>query len=463
MTWGIWSLAPLVIALVIAFKTRSAAFSLLLGSAVGVVMLGTDPATGLSELFQSALGNGEFIRLCLIISLIGILFVLLKDSGAIATFANKLSAKRKSQKGVALTTWGMGFFIVDDYFSPLMTGAVMRPLTDRVKIPREKLAFILDSTTASVCILVPFTAWAAYIVGLIVAQGGPVETAEQAMQIFVNSIPYNFYSILLLIFALGICLKIIPDFGPMRKAEKRVEETGALLREGAMPLISAESDTLVEAKDEKVSLFWGLAMPAIILFGTAIVSYITVREVMIAEAFMGAVTYLSVAMLIRRQITSVDHLVTIATRGIKDVVPALIIIALAYCINVVTKELGAANFLISQTEGLLTPALLVAVTFMLTAFISFSTGTSWGAYALMVPIALPVAYSFTGNQIDPLVFKTIAAVAGGGIFGDHASPVSDTSVLSSAGAGSDHMDHVITQLPYALTVAGVSFLLYLIV
>jgi Na+/H+ antiporter NhaC len=139
------------------------------------------------------------------------------------------------------------------------------------------------------------------------------------------------------------------------------------------------------------------------------------------------------------------------------------VVALAYCINYVTQSLGAADYLVAVTTRLFTPELLVAATFLLTALISFSTGTSWGAFALIMPIALPMAYAFTGGQIDPLVFKTVAAVTGGGIFGDHASPVSDTSVLSSAGAGSDHMDHVITQLPYALVVAVCTIILYLLV
>ena len=149
--------------------------------------------------------------------------------------------------------------------------------------------------------------------------------------------------------------------------------------------------------------------------------------------------------------------------GIQTVLPALLIVALPYSLNAVTTSLGAPGWIVESTKGLVGPGSLVALTFVLAATISFATGTSWGAFALVIPLVLPLAYSFTGGEIDPLVFKTIAAVTGGGIFVDHASPLSDTSVLSSAGAGSDHMDHVITQFPYALTVGAITIGLYLIV
>jgi len=450
-------------ALVIAFRTRSAAFSLLTGCIIGVIMLGMDPAQGLNNLFQRSLGSAEFIRVNLIICLLGILFALLKKTGAIASFARRFSSGRRSPRQIAVTTWAMGFFIVDDYFSPLMTGAIMRPLTDSIRMSREKLAFILDSTTASVCILIPFAAWGAYFVSLILAQGGPVSTPLQAMDIFVHAIPYNLYPILLIIFTLGICLRLIPDYGPMRQAERRASETGELIRKGATPLITTDSAEILNSNTASPSLLLYLLLPVILLFGTAIGSYMIMQEVRIVQAIMLAVFYLSALMTIKGQISGAENLVEIASQGIKDVVPAVIIVSLAYSINTVTQELGAANYLISISEGLLTPELLVASTFLLTAFISFATGTSWGAFAMIVPIALPLAYGYTDNQIDPLVFKTVAAIAGGGIFGDHASPVSDTSVLSSAGAGSDHMDHVITQIPYALTIAAITTVLYLVI
>ncbi len=466
VTWGIWSLLPLLVTLIIAFKTKSASFSLFIGCLVGAVMLGKDPVSGFNLLAKEALGNEDFIWLCEIIIFIGILFILLRKAGVVTAFAEKISKRVHTKKGLLFSSWALGLFVVDDYFAPLLRGVVMRPLTDKAKIPREKLAFILDSTTASVCVLLPFTAWGAYLASLIAAQNGPITSTDQSVAVFINSIPYNFYSILLILFTLGICLKLIPDFGPMKKAEKRALETGKVIRDGATPLTHLEADIEIESlgdeAEKKCYLIADLLIPILILLSVALGTFIFLGEIRIVEAFLTASLYLGTSLLIKRQIQNIQELMKLVVAGINDVLPAILIIALAYSINTVTKNLGAAEYIMQISKGWLTPSLLVAFTFLITATISFSTGTSWGAYALMVPFVLPLGYSFTNGQLDPLIYKCIAAVAGGGIFGDHASPVSDTSVLSSAGAGSDHMDHVVTQLPYALCVAAATFVLYLI-
>lgn len=470
MSWGIWSLLPLLVALLIAFKTRSAVFSLFCGALIGVVLLSFNPDTqnanpliGLNNLFQSSLGNADFIWICLIVCQIGILFEIFKSVGVITAFTNKVSSKANTPRSVGFTAWMLGFAIVDDYFSPLLTGAIMRPLSDKVKMSREKLAFILDSTTSSVCILVPVLAWGTMMTGLIKSQGGPVTSIEHALSVFIHSIPYNFYSLLLLLFSLGIVLKIIPDFGPMKKAETRARETGQLYREGATPLISNEQGELLDQESKNASLVFDFLVPIIILFGSIFIGLWVYKQAMIVESFMLTILYLVISLFVTGKIGSIEHLSNLVTKGIQEVMPAILIIALAYCINGVTKELGAAAYITQLAQDFLTPSGLLAVAFLLTAAFAFSTGTSWGAYALMIPLALPIAYSFNGGQIDNLALQTIAAVAGGGIFGDHASPVSDTTVLASAGAGSDHMDHVITQLPYALVVAAISLVLYLII
>ncbi len=463
-TFGIWSLLPLVIALIIAFRTRSATFALMVGCITGVVMAGFDPATGFNHLAQEALGDGEFIWICIIIFFIGILFEFYKFAGVFSEFTRRVSVRFKSKKGVSFSAWLMGMFIIDDYFSPLMSGMVMRPLTDKVRISREKLAYILDSTTAAACVIFPFSAWGAYISGLTAEQGGAAGDISVAFTVFLNSIPYNFYSILTILFALGIALKIIPDFGPMRKAEKRSRETGKVIRDGATPLITEESESIkkIEARG-RVNLFTDLVIPLAIIIGIGTSTIIILGSVKIAEAFIAAVIYMSVLMFLTRRLKNIGELMSIVYGGIKNVMPAIIIIALAFCLNAVTVSLGTSAFIIDISEGWLTPTLLVAATFFFTSVIAFSTGSSWGAYAIMIPFTLPIAYSFTGGAIEPLIYKCVGAVAGGGIFGDHSSPVSDTSVLSSAGAGSDHMDHVITQLPYALVIGGATIVLYLVV
>lgn len=463
MNWGPWALLPLVATLALAFVTRSALIALLVGAFVGTLMLGSAPGVGLNELLQRSLGNEDFIWICQIVILIGILFELFKRAGVLGALAQRMATGSGGRRRVSISAWAMGFLIVDDYFSPLLTGAVMRPMSDSARIPREKLAFILDSTTASVCILVPFTAWGAYLASLIAAQGGPIASVEEGLAVFIAAIPYNFYPILMVLFTLLVCARVIPDFGPMRAAERRVAETGALLRPGAKPLVSEQDhiDTAHESGNQ-ASILFELGVPVLLLVSFGAGTLVKTGSVKIVEAFLLANTYLIAVLTLRRRVTSVAEVAEIVTIGAKSVVPALLIVALAYALNTVTRELGAAEFIVAQFADLLSANTLVALTFVIAALISFATGTSWGTFALMMPIALPLALEFSGQEISPLVYQTVAAVAGGGIFGDHASPLSDTSVLSSVGAGSDHIDHVVTQLPYALVVAALTVLAYLV-
>ncbi len=459
--WGLLSLLPLLATLVLAFLTRSALVAMLIGTFVGTLMLGAAPGVGLNELFQSSLGTPDFIWICQIVVLIGVLFELFKRAGVLGGLAQRFSSGQGGRRSVALSTWGMGFLIVDDYFSPLLTGAVMRPMSDRASIPREKLAFILDSTTASVCILVPFTAWGAYLSSLIAAQGGPVASVEEGLSVFISAIPYNFYPLLLVVFTFLICAGAIPDFGPMRKAERRVRETGALLRPGARPLVSDDDRVDVgEVSDKRPSLLAELLVPVVLLIGFGAWTLIATGSVKIVEAFLLANTYLIGVLALRGRFAGVGDVAEAIVAGAKSVMAALLIVALAYALNAVTGQLGAAEVIIAQFADGLTPNSVVVLTFLISAAMSFATGTSWGTYALMMPVALPLAFEFSGGELTPLVYQTVAAIAGGGIFGDHASPVSDTSVLSSVGAGSDHIDHVITQLPYALLVAAITVAIY---
>jgi Na+/H+ antiporter NhaC len=459
--WGVLSLLPLAATLILAFVTRSALIAMLFGTFAGTLMLGTAPGVGLNELFQSSLGNGDFIWICQIVILIGILFELFKRAGVLPALAQRFAGGSGHRRGVEVSAWGMGFVIVDDYFSPLLTGAVMRPMSDRAGIPREKLAFILDATTASVCILVPFTAWGAYLASLIAAQGGGVGSVEEGLAVFIGAIPYNFYPMLMLLFTLLIAVGVIPDFGPMRTAEKRAAATGELIRPGGKPLVTDDGDDVLEiAGARQASLFLELLMPVVLLIGVGAVTLIQTGSVRIVEAFMLAVAWLFAVLAFRGSFSSIDEVADVIVAGTRSVMAALLIVALAYALNAVTTQLGAGQYIIDQFTLDLTPNTLVIITFLLTAAISFSTGTSWGAFAMMMPVALPVAFEFTGGNVEPLVHQTVAAIAGGGIFGDHSSPVSDTTVLSSVGAGSDHIDHVVTQLPYALLIAAITTGIY---
>lgn len=458
---GVWSLLPLLVTLVIAFASRSALIAMLIGTFIGTLLLGAAPGVGLNALFQRSLGNADFIWICEIVVLIGILFELFKQSGVLAALATRFAGSGGSRRKVELSAWGMGFVIVDDYFSPLLTGAVIRPMSDGAGVPREKLAFILDSTTASVCILVPFTAWGAYVASLIAGQAESVTSAAEGLAVFISAIKYNFYPMLMLLFTLLIAARIIPDFGPMRAAERRVRDTGELIRAGAKPLVTDDESALELPDDARPSLLVELLAPVMLLVAVGAWTLVQFKSVKIVEAFMLANLWLIAVLAIKRNIRGIEDLADIIVGGTRSVMPALLIVALAYALNAVTTELGAGQFIVQQFASGITPNYLVVIVFLLTAVISFSTGTSWGAYAMMMPVALPMAFEYSGGALAPIVYQTVAAVAGGGIFGDHASPVSDTTVLSSVGAGSDHMDHVLTQLPYAVFVALLTAGVYL--
>ena len=280
------------------------------------------------------------------------------------------------------------------------------------------------------------------------------------------AIPFNFYAISLLVITLLVALEIIPDFGPMKKAEKRAKETGAVLREGAVPMIGSELEELQSGKEElkvKPSVLLDFIIPVIILVVMAVVTYITKGGVKILECFIVAVFYLAIEMSIRGIFDSVKDMVDTATKGIKSVMSATLILALAYCINTITNSMGAADFIINSTESWMTPVMFLAVTFIIGALMSFFTGSSWGTFAICIPLAVPMAYSFTGGELGTLVYTAIGAVVSGGLFGDHCSPVSDTTVLSSLGAACDHIDHVRTQVPYAILAATNSVIGWIIV
>jgi Na+/H+ antiporter NhaC len=456
-TWV--SLVPALLAVVLAFLLRDALVSLLLACLVGVLLMGQG-LQGLPGLITRSLGNEDFIWLCTIELCIGVLVAFLQRSGAIALFREKASRVVTDHKRAGAMGWGLGLSVFfSDYFSPLFVGAVMRDLTDRYRMSREKLAYICDSTSASVIVLVPISAWAAYLSGL-AAQAG-VGSLEDGLELFIRSVPFNLYGILTVVMVGLIAFKAIPDFGPMRKAEERAATTGKVLRDGAIPMMGKEL-TGIEASDSpRRSILLNFALPVVIVIGTNVWTFAALGRASVLEAFMLACAVLGVTMWIQR-LDSLQGLVQTALAGIKGVMGAVLILALAYCINTVSREMQTAAFVVELTQDTMSPAVLPLLAFVISGFVAFSTGTSFGTYAIMIPIVIPMAIQFGGGEMGTLVTASFAAVAGGGVFGDHCSPLSDTTVLSSLGGACDHIDHVRTQLPYALVVAGVVSVAYLL-
>ncbi len=449
---------PALLAVTLAFLTREALFSLLAACLVGLLIAG-EGVWGLPGLFQRALGNPAFIWVLLVELCIGVLVAFFLRSASTEEFSRRMEKRLHSRKQVQLFGWFLGMLIFfSDYFSPLLTGPVLRGLTDRAGISREKLAYICDSTSAPMCVLVPFSAWAVFLSGLLVGIG-PISDSKAALDFFIYSVTLDFYAWIAVAMVGLIAVGLIPDFGPMRRAEKRAIEEGKPLADGAVPMMSVELSEMEPAEQiTRPRLSVNFFIPLAIVVSIAVGSYATTGSARILEAFMTAVAYLGVVLWF--QGVPMKNLVATSVQGIKGVVPAMLLLALAYSINAISQELGSAAYVVDITRGWLTPTWLPLLTFLLCGLISFSTGTSWGTYAIVMPIAMPVAFQFSGGAINSLTLGTLGAIAGGGVFGDHCSPLSDTTILSSFGAASDHMDHVKTQMPYAMAGAAVTVVLY---
>jgi Na+/H+ antiporter NhaC len=279
------------------------------------------------------------------------------------------------------------------------------------------------------------------------------------MQVFIIAIPFNIYAILAVLMVGLVAINIIPDFGPMKKAEERALNENKVLRDGADPLMGVELTNIQPYENIKTSLFWNFIFPVCVVISFAVGSFIITSSAKPMEAFM--LSSFVAGLIMRIQGVPLKEIINTAMLGIKGIMPAIIILALAYSLNDLSAMLNTAGYIVSITESWLTPKVLPMLAFLITAIVAFSTGTSWGTYAIMIPIAVPLAFNFSGGELDTIVYATIAAVAGGGVFGDHCSPLSDTSILASTGAASDHIDHIKTQMPYALLIGFISVLIYL--
>ncbi len=456
---GILSIIPSVLAIVLSFATRNTVISLAIACIVGTLLAGQG-LLGFPTLIKTSLGTTSFAWVMLLNAFIGILVAFFQKTGAIQGFSQYIQDKKLSRKAVQLVAWFLGMFVYfSDSFSPLFVGTTMRSISDKARISREKLSYIADSGAAPVSVLVPITGWAAYLSSLAIGFG-VIVTQEDAMNLFIKAIPFNFYAVFTIIFVGLISGGIIKDFGPMKKAEDRAINEGKVLRDGAQPLIGKELTEMESYPGLKPRVFLNFLLPVIMIIVIAMGTYLTIKSAKTMEAFLFVVIFMTISMFI--QGVPFKVIMETMTDGIKGAVPAIIILALAYSINSLSKTMGTANFIISISEGFLTPQLLPAIIFLISAIMAFSTGSSWGTFAICMPIALPLAFNLTGGDATTLVVASFAAVAGGGVFGDHCSPLSDTTILASTGSAADHIDHVKTQLPYALVCGGVALIGYLI-
>lgn len=458
-TIGWISLIPVVLAVFLAFTTRNTLISLATACIVGCLIAGKG-VWGLTDLLKSALGNEDFIWVVTINMMVAVMAAYFEKSGAIGAFTKLMDKRNMKRKSIQLLTWLLGCFIFfSDSFSPLFVGGAMRKLSDKAKISREKLAYICDSTSAPVAVILPVTSWSAYLCGLTIGIGA-IATQADAVDLFIKAMPFNLYAIFSVLFVGLICAGIIPEFGPMKKAEERAMKEGKLIRDGAIPLMSEELMNMAPTSKIKPRVFLNFLLPIILFLALSFGTFLFLGSTKVMEAAVTVVLFMTVSLLIQRM--PLQEVADTFTQGVKGAMPAILILALAYPLNALSKEMGTANFIINLTRDAMTPQLLPVIVFVVSAVMAFATGSSWGTFAICIPLALPLAFSASNNEVSMLVVLCFAAVAGGGVFGDHCSPVSDTTILSSMGAACDHIDHVKTQLPYSLCVAGLCAVCYLI-
>lgn len=465
MQYGFWSVVPPILTIVLALVTKNVFISLLIGIFTSsMVLCGGAPLTGLNDTFYSFIhtfeSSGNTITLISFL-LIGALIYLIEKSGGVEGFTEVMLKKRaliKTKRGASIFTWLLGIIIfTSGSLSCMVTGSVSRPFNDALKVPHEKSAFIVHATSTPWCVLFPLSGWLAALAGYLTSGGVP---ENEAISVLLRSIPLNFYCILAVFGTLAVSLFGI-NIGPMRKAEERAEKTGALDNPGRGGALTEEAMSPSKAKPRVLNML----LPMGVLIATILaVLTITGKGNPTQGAGMQSLLWgcilavLTICILcVAQKLFSVDEVINEMFKGMGTMLPVAGILLFGFTMGNLVKDLDTGNYLTSVFMGVLSPALLPALSFLLCMLLSFATGTSMGTMAIMSVICLPMAISM-GISI-PLV---AGAVFGGSIFGDHSSPISDTTIMSCATTGCDIIDHVKTQMPYVLIFAAISLVLYVV-
>ena len=476
--WGtVASLLPPVAAIVLALITKEVYSSLFLGIIVGCFLYTNGSPIDAFQDFVSRLTSnaGGNMGILMFLVILGTMVALMIRAGGSKAYGDWAVSHIKTKSGALWSTFILAIVLgVDDYFNNLTTGNVMRPVTDGHHISRAKLSYMCDATAAPVCIMMPVSSWAAAVTGII-------GNEEVGFQIFLKAIPYNYYAILTLVFIVVMtCLNI--DYGPMRKHENNAAK-GDLYTTPERPFAGVE-----EMKFNPNGKVIDLVLPVLVLVGCCVGSMVYVgyqnggTDLITAFANTSAFDALPLGSLVAliftmiffmvRRAMSFTELMDCLPNGFKQMVPAILVLCLAWTIGDVTKALGAPEF-VADLVSKFGPGLknfLPAVVFLIAAFLGFATGTSWGTFTILLPIVIPVfsggipAADLTSELINgnDMLMIAIAATLGGAVMGDHCSPISDTTIMASSGAQCYHLNHVATQLPYAMTVAVVCFANYIL-
>ncbi|MBQ7259947.1 MAG: Na+/H+ antiporter NhaC family protein [Lachnospiraceae bacterium] len=462
-----WALVPALVAILLALITKEVYSSLFIGILVGSFFFSSFNFEGaMNHVFTDGLvaqlADSYNVGILIFLVFLGIIVALMNKAGGSRAFGEWASTRIKTRVGAQLATVLLGCLIfIDDYFNCLTVGSVMRPVTDRQKVSRAKLAYLIDATAAPICIIAPISSWAAAVSGF-------APEGTNGIVLFVSAIPYNYYAILTILMMVVITILKI-DYGPMKK-----HEDNALA--GDIFTVKAESVSAEDAPIGKGKVI-DLVIPALVLVAACVVGMIYSGGFFDGESFidafansdasvglvLGSFCGLAITMIwyIVRRVLPFGECMKCITVGFKSMVPAICILSLAWTLKGTTDSLGAKEFvagLVENSAGSLFH-FLPAIVFLIACFLAFASGTSWGTFGILIPICLE-AFPLDGS--NPIAIVCVSACMAGAVCGDHCSPISDTTIMSSAGAQCDHLAHVSTQLPYAITAAAVSFVTYLV-
>jgi len=475
-----WALVPPLVAIVLALITKETFSSLFVGILVGALLLAQfDPINTINYMILGEIGEGEdamgvgFITaisdpwnagIFIFLVMLGIMVALVNAAGGSVAFGRWAATHIKSRVGSQIATFCLGVLIfIDDYFNCLTVGAVMRPVTDAEKVSRAKLAYIIDTTAAPICMIAPISSWAAAVSSTADGIDG-----VSGIQLFIQAIPYNFYSLLTIVFVVALCIMGF-DYGPMAKSEMEAYRNGKSGSLGNEVAVEKDNASLIDLLLPIITLivccvvgmlyvggFWD---PEAEGFGDLALAFgNTDASVGLPWGSVIALVITFLYLLIRRVVTF-SEATNCFVEGFKAMVPAMLILTFALTLKLATSALGADIFVHDALEGSAEGLymMLPAIIFLVALGLAFATGTSWGTFGILIPIVVAVF-----DPTSTLMTIGISACLAGAVCGDHISPISDTTVMASAGANVNHIEHVSTQLPYALTVAAISFVCFIV-
>jgi Na+/H+ antiporter NhaC len=470
-----WALLPPIIAIVLALITKEVYSSLMIGIITGGLLYsGFNPVGAMNHIFVDGmiaqLSDPWNVGILIFLVVLGSIVMLMNRAGGSAAFGRWASTHVKTRLGAQLATIALGTLIfIDDYFNCLTVGSVMLPVTDKHKVSREKLAYLIDATAAPVCIIAPISSWAAAVTGFVEGANG--------LELFIRAIPYNFYAFLTFVMMITIAVGGF-DYGKMAQAEKQCGITTSPDGSLKHPSLTGAEDQPNPPISQKGRVIH-LVLPIFALIICCIIGMIYTGGFFDGEGFVtafsnadastglvfGSMAALLITILfyLATRVLDFNECMNAIPEGFKSMVPAILILTLAWTVKSMTDSLGASEYvggLVEQVaENGMVMGLLPAFVFIIGAFLAFATGTSWGTFGMLIPIVVSAFHSDINNE---LMIIAISACMAGAVCGDHCSPISDTTIMASAGGQCEHIKHVSTQLPYAITVAAVSVFCYIL-